>query len=97
LLATEVADYLVARGVSFRTAHEITGRIVRDLYDKGKDFSKLSLRDWQRYDPRFDEGVLRAVTPEAAVSAKKTPQSTAPDAVAAAIRETRGWLERVRP
>ena len=39
LLATEVADYLVARGVPFRTAHEVTGRIVRDLYSGGRDFS----------------------------------------------------------
>ncbi len=43
LLATEVADYLVGRGLPFRTAHEVTGRIVRDLYESGKDFSALSL------------------------------------------------------
>jgi argininosuccinate lyase len=40
LLATEVADYLVGRGVPFRTAHEITGRIVRDLYQAGRDFRR---------------------------------------------------------
>jgi len=96
LLATEVADYLVGRGVSFRTAHEITGRIVRDLYEAGRDFSSLALSDWRRYDARFDENVLRAVTAEAAVAAKRTPQSTAPEAVAAAIRETRDWLDAVR-
>ena len=38
LLATEVADYLVGRGMPFRTAHEVTGRIVRHLYTAGKDF-----------------------------------------------------------
>ena len=92
LLATEVADYLVARGAPFRTAHEITGKIVRDLYEAGKDFASLSLADWQRYDARFDEGVLSAITPDAAVAAKKTPQSTAPAAVAAALDETRAWL-----
>src|SRR5262249_48946368 len=74
LLATEVAAYLVARGAPFRTAHEITGRIVRDLDKAGKDFSALSLADWQRYDARFEASVLQAITPEAAVSAKKTPQ-----------------------
>jgi argininosuccinate lyase len=92
LLATEVADYLVARGVPFRTAHEITGRIARDLYGAGRDFSSLSLDDWKRYDARFDESVFLAVTPEAAVASKRTPQSTSPSAVAAALAETRRWL-----
>jgi argininosuccinate lyase len=92
LLATEVADYLVARGVPFRTAHEITGRIVRDLYAAGRDFSSLSLADWRRYDPRFEPGVLQAVTPEAAVASKRTPQSTSPSAVAAALAETERWI-----
>src|SRR5262245_3931451 len=66
LLATEVADYLVGRGVPFRTAHEITGRIVRDLVDRGRDFQSLTVDDWRRYDDRFEAGVLKAITPEAA-------------------------------
>jgi argininosuccinate lyase len=92
LLATEVADYLVAKGVPFRTAHEITGHIVRDLYAAGRDFSSLTLADWRRYSDRFDESVFNAITPDAAVAAKKTPQSTGPSAVAAALAETRAWL-----
>jgi argininosuccinate lyase len=94
LLATEVADYLVARGAPFRTAHEITGRIVRDLYAAGRDFSSLSLSDWQSYDARFDGTVFQAITAEAAVGSKRTPQSTSPPAVAAALAETRRWLDR---
>jgi argininosuccinate lyase len=95
LLATEVADYLVARKVPFRTAHEITGRIVRDLYGAGRDFGTLSLEDWQRYDSRFDAAVFEAITPEAAVASKRTPQSTRPSAVAAALAETRRWVDQV--
>jgi argininosuccinate lyase len=95
LLATEVADHLVRRGVPFRTAHEITGRIVRDLYAAGKDFRSLSLADWQRYHASFDETVVAAVTPEAAVAARVTPQSTNPDAVKRALAETRAWLSSV--
>jgi argininosuccinate lyase len=94
LLATEVADYLVGRGLPFRTAHEVTGRIVRDLYESGRDFSALSLADWRRYHDLFDEAVFAAITPEAAVTARKTPQSTNPDAVASALAETRTWLGR---
>jgi len=94
LLATEVADYLVSRGLPFRTAHEVTGRIVRDLYTSGHDFSTLSLEDWRRYHDLFDEGVFRAITPEAAVAARLTPQSTNPQAVSAALAELKAWLAR---
>ena len=92
LLATEVADYLVGRGVPFRTAHEITGRIVRDLYESGRDFNALGLDDWRRYDERFDASVFQAITPDAAVSARRTPQSTNPAAVAAQLAELHAWL-----
>jgi argininosuccinate lyase len=92
LLATEVADFLVARGVPFRTAHEVTGRIVRDLVEAGAEFDSLSLDDWRRYDERFDEGVFDAITPDAAVRARRTPQSTNPAAVAAALEEVRTWI-----
>jgi argininosuccinate lyase len=92
LLATEVADYLVGRGMPFRTAHEVSGKIVRELYANGRDFSTLSLDDWQRYDPLFDERIFAAITPEAAVAARLTPQSTGPSAVAAALAETRRWI-----
>jgi argininosuccinate lyase len=92
LLATEVADYLVGRGVPFRTAHEITGRIVRDLYDRGRDFSTMSLQEWRGYDARFDADVVQAITPEAAVRARRTPQSTNPEFVKRAIADTRAWL-----
>jgi argininosuccinate lyase len=92
LLATDVADYLVRRGIAFRAAHEITGRIVRDLYATGRDFSSLSTADWRRYSDQFGDDVMHAITPEAALAAKRTPQSTNPAAVAAALAETRRWL-----
>jgi argininosuccinate lyase len=92
LLATEVADFLVGKGLPFRTAHEVTGRIVRDLYSAGKDFRALSLSEWRHYSELFDAGILEAVTPEAAVAARKTPQSTNPQAVARALADVRQWL-----
>ena len=93
LLATEVADYLVGRGLPFRTAHQVTGRIVRDLHAAGRDFSSLTLDDWRTYHEAFEDGIFAAITPEAAVAARKTPQSTNPDAVAAALAETIAWIE----
>ena len=82
----------MARGLPFRDAHEVTGRIVRDLVDRGRDFSSLSLGDWRRYHQLFDDGILKVITPEAAVRARLTPQSTHPDAVARALGELRAWL-----
>jgi len=96
LLATEVADYLVGRGLPFRTAHEVTGHIVRDLYGDGKDFGALSLADWQKYHALFDDGIFKVITPEAAVAARRTPQSTNPAAVAGALVELRRWLDGLR-
>jgi argininosuccinate lyase len=92
LLATEVADYLVGRGLPFRSAHEVSGRIARDLYQSGRDYSSLSLADWRRYHEAFDQDVVAAMTPEAAVAARRTPQSTNPRAVAAMLAETRRWV-----
>jgi argininosuccinate lyase len=93
LLATDVADYLVARGVPFRDAHEIVGRVVRRLLKEGRSFDDLSLAEWREHSPLFSEDVTTAITARASIEKKQTPQSTAPGAVAAALRETREWLE----
>lgn len=93
LLATEVADYLVGRGLPFRTAHEVSGKIVRDLYESGRDFSALKLEDWRGYHEVFEDGIFAAITPEAAVKARLTPQSTGPGPVAAALAETKVWIK----
>jgi argininosuccinate lyase len=92
LLATDVADYLVGRGVPFRQAHEIVGTMVRQLLAEGRDFDALSLEEWRRHSAHFGDDVRQSVTPEASVRARRTPQSTAPDAVRAALAQTRAWL-----
>ena len=93
LLATEVADYLVHTGMPFRTAHEVSGKIARDLYQSGRDYASLTLADWRRYSESFDDTIFAAVTPEAAVAARLTPQSTGPDAVRAALGDINIWLQ----
>ncbi len=95
LLATDAADYLVGRGVAFRDAHEIVGGMVRQLLLEGRDFDGLSVAEWQRFSPHFGDDVTQAVTAEASVRARKTPQSTAPEAVRHALGETRTWLAAV--
>jgi argininosuccinate lyase len=96
MLATDVADYLVARGVAFRQAHEIVAGMVRTLIERGRAFESLTPDEWRAFDARFDADVVTAVTASASVRARKTPQSTAPAAVAAAVREARSWVEAAR-
>ncbi len=93
LLATDVADYLARRGVPFRRAHELVGRIVRDLLARNADFTSLSLDEWRAYSAAFDPDIAAAVTPRASVEAKATPQSTNPADVQRALAEARRWVK----
>jgi argininosuccinate lyase len=93
LLATDVADYLVGRGVPFRRAHEIVGALVRKLIAEGREFGSLSIAEWRAARDRFEPDVVTRVTPRVSVDAKRTPQSTAPAAVDARLREIRQWLD----
>ena len=92
LLATDVADYLVRRGVPFRRAHEIVGAMVRTLLAAGRDFSDLSGEEWRAASESFGDDAPEAATARASVGAKRTPQSTQPEAVRAALVESRRWL-----
>jgi argininosuccinate lyase len=92
LLATDVADYLVGKGMPFRRAHEVVGALVRKLVVEGREFGSLSVADWRAASELFEPDVLNRVTPEASVRAKQTPQSTAPAAVSAAMAEVDRWL-----
>jgi argininosuccinate lyase len=94
LLATDVADYLVAKGVPFRDAHAIVGAIVRTLVAEARDFASLSLDEWRAFSDRIGADVADAISPGASVRAKRTPQSTNPEAVRAALDDVRGWLAR---
>jgi argininosuccinate lyase len=94
LLATDVADYLVARGLPFRRAHEVVGGMVRRLLDEGRDFDSLTLAEWRTYSPLFGEDVVGRFTADASVRARATPQSTHPGAVAAQLAEARAWIAR---
>jgi argininosuccinate lyase len=92
LLATDVADYLVARGMPFRRAHGVVGGMVRRLLAEGRDFSTVTAEEWHRASDMFGNDASQAATAVASVRAKRTPQSTHPDAVRAALVEGRAWL-----
>jgi argininosuccinate lyase len=96
LLATDVADYLVGRGVPFRRAHEIVGALVRKLVADGRDFEQLSIEEWRAASDLFGPDIVSRVTPAVSVAAKRTPQSTAPGAVVTKLAEVRDWLDGAR-
>jgi argininosuccinate lyase len=96
LLATDAADYLVGRGVPFRKAHEIVAGMVRTLLQQGRSFEGLTAEEWRAFDPHFEPDVMEKVTARRSVEARKTPQSTAPAAVAAALQEARAWVAQQR-
>jgi argininosuccinate lyase len=93
LLATDVADYLVARGVPFRDAHEIVGALVRRLVAERRSFESLTMEEWRAHSPLFEEGVRAYITPEASVARKRTPQSTEPGAVSRNLRRVAEWVK----
>ncbi|MCC7034706.1 MAG: argininosuccinate lyase [Acidobacteria bacterium] len=93
LLATDVADYLVSKGMPFRQAHEVVGAMVRQLLTDGRDIEALSLVEWQAFSPLFAADVKARVTAAASVRARRTPQSTHPEAVRARLAELKAWLQ----
>jgi argininosuccinate lyase len=77
ILATEVADYLVSRGVPFREAHAITGRVVRAALDKGRDLTDFSLEELRTFSDRFEKGVMARLGVMAAIDRKAQIGGTA--------------------
>jgi argininosuccinate lyase len=91
LLATELADYLVLRGVPFREAHGITGRIVRAALDQGRDVTDLSLEELQAFCERIDKSVFSRLTTAGAIDYKGQIGGTARGRVEQRLKE----LERL--
>jgi argininosuccinate lyase len=92
MLATDLADYLVGKGVPFREAHGIMRELCRYCEDEEKDLHSLDLGEYQRFSPRFDQDVY-GITALSSVSARDNPGGTAPDRVAEALRQAREALE----
>ncbi len=90
--ATDLADYLVRRGVAFRDAHEAVGRAVRFGIEQGRDLSELSLEELRGFSAAIDEDVYRVLTLEGSVASRDHPGGTAPAQVRAAIRRARERL-----
>ena len=91
MLATEVADYLVTRGIPFRESHAITGRLVRAALDQGRELTDFSLEELQTFSDRIEKSLFLRLTVTAAIDRKSQIGGTARAQVERRIKE----LERM--
>jgi argininosuccinate lyase len=76
ILATDLADYLVKKGEAFRTAHDIVSRLVSYAIEKGGSFSELSLSEYKKFSPRFENDVY-SITVGSSIAARDIVGGTA--------------------
>jgi argininosuccinate lyase len=91
--ATDLADYLVRKGIPFRDAHEIVGRTVRYAIDLGKELAALSLDELRGFSAAIGDDVYAVLTVEGSVAARNHTGGTAPAQVRAAVAHARRQLD----
>jgi argininosuccinate lyase len=92
LLATDLADYLVKKGVPFRAAHEATGKLVTYAIKKGKSLKDLDLKEYQKFSPVFDRDVYE-ITVEFSITARDNAGGTAYKQVAKQVAAAKRKLK----
>jgi argininosuccinate lyase len=89
LTATDLADYLVTRGMTFRKAHEISGKMVLHALDLGRELSDLSLEEMKQFSNRIEEDVYDWLDPVQCVARRRLAGGTAPATVKQRLQEAR--------
>jgi argininosuccinate lyase len=92
--ATELADYLVGKGLPFRTAHELVGRIVLYALEANKTLVELRLEEYHKFSELFDSDLYQAISLSAALAKKGQPGGTSPRRVRQALQAARRKLAR---
>ncbi len=92
LLATDLADYLVRRGMPFRAAHAVVGAIVRESIRRNCSLKELPLKVFRRHSELFDESLWKLLDVRVSLASKRSAGSTAPAEVAKALRQ---WRKRL--
>jgi argininosuccinate lyase len=90
--ATDLADYLARRGLEFRLAHELVGRVVSYAIEQGKPLDALSIEEYRQFSPLFDEELYAALRLESALATKAARGGTSPERVSAALARARQEL-----
>jgi argininosuccinate lyase len=91
--ATDVADYLVRKGLPFRDAHEIVGKVVRYCVENRTDLPELTLETWKNFSESIDADIFEAITLEASVNARKATGGTALERVKSEIERVKAGRE----
>lgn len=92
--ATDVADYLAARGVPFREAYNLVGQVVKTSLAAGKLLKDLTLDEWQQIHPAFGEDIYEAIAPQQVIAARNSYGGTGFEQVRRALAEAQQLLER---
>ena len=95
LVATEVADYLVAQGIPFREAHEIVGKVLRAADEDGKSIREMPLDRLRLFSPVFGRELSTVLTLESALARRAVAGGTAPGAVRAALEDFTSRLAKL--
>ncbi len=90
--ATDVADYLAAKGVPFREAYNLVGKVVKTSLAAGKLLKDLSLEEWQALHPKFESDIYEAIAPAQVVSARNSAGGTGFDQVRGALNRAQSLL-----
>ncbi len=93
--ATDLADYLVKKGVPFRQAHEISGRLVHHCIERGIYLKDLTLDEFKNFSDKFDADIHEAIKPETCVNNRNSFGGTSTEQVKMQIAEARAWLKEV--
>ncbi len=84
ILATDIADYLVKKGLPFRKAHTLVAGLVKYAVDKGKNLNELDLKEYRRFSPSFSKDIYK-ITTETSIASRDVIGGTAPKQVKKAI------------
>ncbi len=90
--ATDVADYLATKGVPFREAYNLVGKVVKTSLAAGKLLKDLTLEEWQQLHPAFEEDIYQAISPQQVVAARNSYGGTGFEQVKKALAEAKSLV-----
>jgi len=94
--ATDAADYLVGKGLPFRSAHEVIGKMVLYCIKEGKSLLELTMDELKEFSPLIENDIYVALSIKACVERRDLPGGPAPEAVAKTIQRIKEWLKNVK-
>ena len=93
LAATDLADYLVGKGMTFRRAHEAVGKIILYAMEKGKELDQLTLEEMKNFSGQIDRDVHDRLDPALCIKRRELPGGTGPETVRKRLDEIKREIE----